>query len=71
MNRKMIIIKNIPKTITATRFSLSSHQDYFYRNEKCLKLKNMINQERIDLIVREKYLEIIPDQVRTVFLCCI
>ncbi|CAF3690154.1 unnamed protein product, partial [Rotaria socialis] len=62
MNKKMIIHKNLAETSEATRFYLTSRDDYACQHTSHLRLRNAITNETMKLIQRKKMLEVIPDE---------
>lgn len=63
MNRKHMIYKDLMETSLISRFNLLSREDFSFRHESCLHLRNIATNEKMKLIWRKKTLEIIPNEV--------
>lgn len=64
MTRKQMIHKDLMEASVASRFNLLSREDFSFRHESCLLLRNVLTDEKMKLIYRKKTLEIIPNDVK-------
>lgn len=64
---KIIIRKELLESLTASKFQLVSRDDFYLSNDDCLQLRNMITNQKMKVLWRNKTLDIISKQV--IFSC--
>ena len=60
---KIIIHKELLESLTASKFQLASRDDFSLSNSDCLQLRNMITDQKMKVLWRNKTLDIISKQV--------